>query len=224
MIAEAVREEVITRNPAALVRPPTVTRQEVTLLGVRLRQVGSSRRRRTTACMGGSQWGCDRSEAWGAAGAAVDGCRPGPGPRPCSPERSAASGRGNRVRNSEDGAVPAYRPVAGAIGEGAAFAPGPTGGRGVSSGPGWSASGLLFTSTVGTVIEPRNLSRLFDNPMAAAKVRRIRFSRPAPHLRFTAAGSRCAGSAPEGFEPPNLLIRRRPSGVHRRHPTPIQAA
>lgn len=34
-------------------------------------------------------------------------------------------------------------------------------------------TGLVFTSTVGTVIEPRNLSRLFDELIAAASVRRI---------------------------------------------------
>ena len=42
-------------------------------------------------------------------------------------------------------------------------------------GPQGPATGLVFTSTVGTVIEPRNLSRLFDELIAAAGVRRIRF-------------------------------------------------
>ena len=42
-------------------------------------------------------------------------------------------------------------------------------------GPAWNESGLVFTSSVGTLIEPRNLSRLFDQLIAAAGVRRIRF-------------------------------------------------
>jgi integrase len=54
-------------------------------------------------------------------------------------------------------------------------------------GPRWPNTGLVFTSTVGTVIEPRNLSRLFDELMAAAGVRRIRHSRSAAHVRFPAS-------------------------------------
>ena len=42
-------------------------------------------------------------------------------------------------------------------------------------GPAWVESGLVFTSAVGTVIEPRNLNRFFDELIAKAGVRRIRF-------------------------------------------------
>jgi integrase len=50
-------------------------------------------------------------------------------------------------------------------------------------GPAWADSGLVFTSTVGTVIEPRNLNRLFDELITKAGVRRIRFH----DLRHTCA-------------------------------------
>ena len=50
-------------------------------------------------------------------------------------------------------------------------------------GSGWTDSGLAFTSSVGTVIEPRNLNRLFDGLIARADVRRIRFH----DLRHTCA-------------------------------------
>ena len=42
-------------------------------------------------------------------------------------------------------------------------------------GPAWVDSGMVFILTVGTVIEPRNLTRLFDELIAKAGVRRIRF-------------------------------------------------
>ena len=59
-------------------------------------------------------------------------------------------------------------------------------------GPRWTETGLVFTSTVGTVIEPRNLSRLFDGLIAAAGVRRIRFH----DLRHTCASLLLAQGVP----------------------------
>jgi integrase len=50
-------------------------------------------------------------------------------------------------------------------------------------GQSWVDSGLVFTSTVGTVIEPRNLNRFFDELITKAAVRRIRFH----DLRHTCA-------------------------------------
>ena len=47
----------------------------------------------------------------------------------------------------------------------------------------WIDSGLVFTSTVGTVIEARDLNRLFDELITKAGVRRIRFH----DLRHTCA-------------------------------------
>lgn len=55
-------------------------------------------------------------------------------------------------------------------------------------------SGLVFTSSVGTVIEPRNLTRSFDEMTARAGVRRIRFH----DLRHTCASVDAAGSGGAG--------------------------
>jgi integrase len=59
-------------------------------------------------------------------------------------------------------------------------------------GPAWVDSGLVFTSTVGTVIEPRNLNRFFDELIAKAQVRRIRFH----DLRHTCASFLLAQHVP----------------------------
>lgn len=56
----------------------------------------------------------------------------------------------------------------------------------------WIETGLVFTSEVGTVMEPRNLSRLFDALMLAAGVRRIRFH----DLRHTCASLLLAQGVP----------------------------
>lgn len=62
-------------------------------------------------------------------------------------------------------------------------------------GPGWTESGLVFTSSVGTVIEPRNLTRFFDELIAKAGVRRIRFH----DLRHTCASLLLAQASPLGW-------------------------
>lgn len=62
----------------------------------------------------------------------------------------------------------------------------------LATGPGWTDSGFVFTSTVGTVVEPRNLSRLFDQLIVRAGVRRIRFH----DLRHTCASLLLAQGVP----------------------------
>jgi integrase len=53
----------------------------------------------------------------------------------------------------------------------------------LAAGGSWQESGLVFTTSVGTVIEPRNLSRTFEHLMQQSGVRRIRFH----DLRHTCA-------------------------------------
>ena len=53
----------------------------------------------------------------------------------------------------------------------------------LSAGDAWTDCGLVFASAKGTVIEPRNLNRLFDELSAKAGLRRLRFH----DLRHTCA-------------------------------------
>jgi integrase len=62
----------------------------------------------------------------------------------------------------------------------------PTRGRlhhGRLAGSRWQASSLVFTSTIGTPLEPRNVNRQFDTLLAKAGLAHIRFH----DLRHTAA-------------------------------------
>jgi integrase len=45
----------------------------------------------------------------------------------------------------------------------------------LAAGDSWQESGLVFTTSVGTVVEPRNLYRIFEHLVQRAGVRRIRF-------------------------------------------------
>jgi integrase len=53
----------------------------------------------------------------------------------------------------------------------------------LTAGDSWQESGLVFTTSVGTVVEPRNLSRTFEHLVQRSGVRRIRFH----DLRHTCA-------------------------------------
>jgi integrase len=53
----------------------------------------------------------------------------------------------------------------------------------LTAGESWQESGLVFTTSLGTVVEPRNLSRTFEHLVQPSGVRRIRFD----DLRHTCA-------------------------------------
>ncbi len=56
----------------------------------------------------------------------------------------------------------------------------------------WTDNGLVFTTSIGTIIEPTNLRRSFDAAIARAGVRRIRFH----DLRHTCASLLLAEGVP----------------------------
>jgi len=58
--------------------------------------------------------------------------------------------------------------------------------------PYWEETGLVFTTTVGTVIEPRNLARVLDALIVEAGVRRIRLH----DMRHTCASLLLAQGVP----------------------------
>lgn len=183
MLGEAVREEVIVRNPAAVVRAPSVTREEVQPwspeeAGQFLRV--SAEHRLYALFAVGVAVGLRRGELLGLRWSDVDlderlvhvrqiaqrlpevgliygTPKTGKSRRTIPlPARSVKVLRAHRARQAAEM---------------------------LALGPGSTESGLVFTSSVGTVVEPRNLSRLFEQLIAAVGVRRIRFH----DLRHTCA-------------------------------------
>ena len=192
MLGEAVRDEVITRNPAAVVRPPAVTREEVKPWSPQeasdfLRASVGHRLYAVFAV--GVALGLRRGELLALRWSDVDlddglvhvrqnvqrlleiGLVYGSPKTSRSrrtvplPARSIKVLRAHRARQAAEA---------------------------LALGARWPETGLVFTSTVGTVIEPRNLSRLFDDLIAAAGVRRIRFH----DLRHTCASLLLAQGVP----------------------------
>ena len=74
-------------------------------------------------------------------------------------------------------------PATGVLARGAAVSPRAPRSGAADGGCSWQESGLVFTTSVGTVVEPRNLSRTFEHLVQRSGVRRIRFH----DLRHTCA-------------------------------------
>jgi hypothetical protein len=53
----------------------------------------------------------------------------------------------------------------------------------LTAGDSWQESSLVFTTSVGTVVEPRNLPRIFEHLVQRSGVRRIRFHDYGTHVR-----------------------------------------
>jgi hypothetical protein len=83
-------------------------------------------------------------------------------------------------------------------------------------GPAWVDSGLVFTSTVGTVIEPRNLNRFFDELIAKSTRSPHSLPRPAAHLRVSPACTKRASASCNG-DPRALAARHDHRPLFPRH-------
>ena len=174
MLAEAMRDELVERNVAALVRPPRAEQVEVQPwtpeeAGIFLR---SSRKDRLYALFAvGVGLGMRRGELLGLQWADVDLERRVVHVRHnaqrvygygmvLGPPKSANSRRDIPLPAVTVKVLEEHRKRQEA--ERAALE------------PYWQDTGLVFTTTVGTVIEPRNLARVLDALVVEAGVRRIR--------------------------------------------------
>jgi integrase len=192
MLSEAMREELIERNVATVVRPPSVERVEVQPWSTEeaSRFLAASAHHRLHALFAvGVALGLRKGELLALRWDDVDlesgvlhvrqnvqrlpemGLVFGP-PKSNKSRRTiplpAASAKVLRTHRANQAAEP------------------------LALGPAWVDSGLVFTSTVGTVIEPRNLNRFFDELIVKAAVRRIRFH----DLRHTCASLLLAQNVP----------------------------
>ncbi len=193
MLSEAIREELVERNVAAVVRPPSVERAEVrpwsTEEASRFLTVSGDHRLHTLFAVGVAL-GLRKGELLALRWEDVD------------LDGGVLHVRQNVQRLPEVGLVfgppksdksRRIIPLPAVLGEGAPNAPRPNqAAEALALGPAWVDSGLVFTSTVGTVIEPRNLNRLFDQLITKAGVRRIRFH----DLRHTCASLLLAQNVP----------------------------
>ena len=193
VLAEAMREQVISRNVAALVRGPRVERVEVrpwSRAEARQFLAASSEHRLFALFAVGVALGLRRGELLGLRWEDVDlddgvlrvrqtvqrvAGDPGLGDRAaevCEVEADDPAPRrdGGDASPASRGAVVRVR----------------VGGRA------WGGGRLVFTSSVGSILEPRNVSRLFDELQVKAGVRRIRFH----DLRHTCASLLLAQGVP----------------------------
>jgi integrase len=189
MLSEAIREELIERNVATVVRPPSVERVEVqpwsTEEAGRLLAASADHRLHALFAVGVAL-GLRKGELLALRWDDVD------------LESGVLHVRQNVQRLPEMGLVfgpPKSRrtiPLPAASAKVLRTHRASQAAEALSLGPAWVDSGLVFTSTVGTVIEPRNLNRLFDELIAKARVRRIRFH----DLRHTCASLLLAQNVP----------------------------
>lgn len=192
MLAEAVRDELLERNVASIVRGPSETREEVRPWSFEEAErflIAASEDRLYALFAVGVALGLRRGELLGLRWADVDleapvlrvrqqiqriyraGLITGPPKSSRSrwdipmPAFAVRVLREHRMRQAEER---------------------------LALGPYWVDSGLVFTSTVGTALEPRNLTRVLDELQLSAGVRRIRFH----DLRHTCASLLMAQGVP----------------------------
>ena len=191
MLAEAVREELVERNVAAVVRAPSVPHVEVhpwspQEAAVFLRSTESDRLYALFAV--GVALGLRKGELLALRWGDVDfesgvlhvrrNVQRLPEGLVFGPPKSSRSRRSVPLPATSVRVLRAHRAQQAA--------------EILTLGPEWEDSDLVFASTVGTVVEPRNLNRFFDQLMVKAGVRRIRFH----DLRHTCASMLLAQGVP----------------------------
>lgn len=192
MLAEALRDELVERNVAAIVRAPSVVREEVRPwtsgeAATFLQVAGKDRLHALFAV--GVALGLRRGELLGLRWSDVDLERGVLNVRQTAqrlegvglvfgPPKSSRSWRTIPLPASSMRILREHRSRQVA--------------EKLALGPAWEDHGLVFTSTVGTVVEPRNLARLFNRLTAEAGVRRIRVH----DLRHTCASLLLAQGVP----------------------------
>jgi integrase len=191
MLAEALREEVVARNVAALVRPPALEREEVRPWSPEEagRFLAESSGHRLYALFAvGVALGLRKGELLALRWSDVDldagmvrvrrNVQRLPQGLVFGPPKSARSRRSIPLPATSVRVLKAHRAQQAA--------------EALARRSKWVDLGLVFTSEVGTVIEPRNLSRVFDQLIEQAQVRRIRFH----DLRHTCASLLLAQGVP----------------------------
>lgn len=191
MLSEALREELIERNVATVVRPPSVERAEVQRWSTR-RPAASWPQAPIIACMHYSRsvllWVCGKAS-----------CSPSVGTPSSSKaeystsaKRAAAARDGPRLRSSKVKKVASHNSASCSLGEGASNPPRKSGSRSPCT---WTRLGRLRP---GLHLCGRHRDRaaksepLFDELIAKARVRRIRFH----DLRHTCAPLLLAQNVP----------------------------
>jgi integrase len=184
MLADAEREQLVHRNVAALVRGPRVERQEVTPWSVEEAQtfLDSTKDHRLHALFAvGVALGLRKGELLALRWEDVDLTAGVLRVRSTVQRLGKGVGlvTGSPKTNRSRRTLPLPRLLLDVLGQHRTDQDSERAVAGVK----WRDEGIVFATTKGTVIEPRNLNRLLDEQIAKAGVRRIRFH----DLRHTCA-------------------------------------
>lgn len=192
MLAEAVRDELVERNVAAIVRGPRIERDEVqpwSLEEASIFLATAADHRLSALFAVGLAVGLRKGELLALSWRDVDSATGTLRVRQTvqrlrgeglvfGPPKSSRSKRTIPLPDTSLRALLAHRDRQGA--------------ERAAAGDVWQESGLVFTTGIGTVIEPRNLSRTFDQLVVVSGVRRIKFH----DLRHTCASLLLAQHVP----------------------------
>jgi integrase len=190
MLAEAVREELIERNVASIVRPPSVRQEEVRPWSPEeaAKFLKAARQDRLYALFAvGVGLGLRRGELLGLRWSDVDLEQALIHVRQTAQRinrQGMIFGPPKSARSKRDIPIPAV--IAEVLREHFSRQ------EVERQVPYWQDTGLVFTSSIGTAVEPRNLARVLDSLIVQAGVRRIRMH----DLRHTCASLLLAQGVP----------------------------